>query len=246
MSLNHSDMKLIATIYSFFTFIVGIYYLFLSLSAFRIRRISKSSLRIERMPFFQAIICFLVTSLLFVPLYSDYKVGVTLLVFLLLFLARFDLWDILSKVLGEHSLLRTMYKIVVYLAIFVFGIHYILYLVEGSGSCCISDDVISKTTNELTKLILPFNMSKLLTASYRVVAFLSLLIYIRFAYLAYKKADKFLFVGLVINIFYYSYFFLNFLVVHNYWIPIFYLADLVIYLRLMKLDRKKIGLVTLS
>ncbi|EPZ51429.1 putative membrane protein [Bacteriovorax sp. BAL6_X] len=239
MSLNHSIVKLIPAIYSIFTFIIGLSFLFLSLSTLRLRHIYKSSLKVERMLFCQAIICFLVSSLIFVPYYSDYKVGVTLLVFLLLFLARFELWKILSKVLEEHKLLRIMYKIVVYLAIFIFGIHYILYLVEGSGSCCISDDVISKTTNELTKLILPFNMSKLLTASYQIVAFLSLLIYIRFAFLAYKKVDKFLFAGLMINIFYYSYFFLNFLVVHNYWIPIFYLADFVIYLRLMRFTRKK-------
>ncbi|POB14574.1 hypothetical protein C0Z22_05630 [Halobacteriovorax sp. DA5] len=239
VNLNQTEIKMIPAIYCSITFVVGIYYLFLSLSAYRVRTIFKSSFVVERMPFYQAVICFLIVSLLFVPLYSDYKIGVSLLIFFFLFLARLDLWSSLSRILKEHSLLMTMYKIVVYLALFIFGVHFFLYLIEGSGSCCISDDVISKTTNELTKLLLPFNMSKLLTASYRIVAFLSLLIYIRFAYLAYKKADKFLLVGLCINITYYCYFFFNFLVFHNYWIPIFYLADLVIYLRLIRISRGK-------
>ncbi len=239
MEYSLSDLNVI--IYVAFTLLAALYYLALSFHALRVKLIFKSTLPIERMPFYQGMICFLITSLVFVPMYSDYKIGVTLLIFFFIFLARLDLWSILSNILKEHSLLITMYKIVVYLALFIFGIHFFLYLIEGSGACCISDDVLSKTTNELTKLIMPFNMSKLLTASYRVVAFLSLLVYIRFAYLAYKKADKFLLVGLCVNIIYYLYFFLNFIVFHKYWIPIFYLADLIIYLALIKFSRKKLS-----
>ncbi|MGI4992970.1 hypothetical protein ACRXCV_10085 [Halobacteriovorax sp. GFR7] len=236
---NDSTIKLIPVIYCIFTFMVGLYFLYLSLSSFRVRQVFKSNYAIERMPFYQAIICFLVVSVFFVPFYSDYKVGVALLIFLFLFLARLELWKILGDYLQEHHLLMILYKIVVYLALFIFGVHYLIYLMEGSGACCISDNVIAKSNNQLAKTLLPFNLSNLLTSSYRVVAFLSLAIYMRFTYLSFKKADKYLFAGLAVHIIYYLHFLINFLVTHDYWVPIFFLADLVIYLRLIKLVKKK-------
>ncbi|WP_419168527.1 ATP-binding protein [Halobacteriovorax sp.] len=231
--------------FAFLAMAAGCYYLSLAITGLHLKRIgqgqSKHRVKTYLMAFSQSIVCFLVLAKYFFPIYSDKKVLVSLLLFTFGCFSKLLYWNNLSYYFKESSGPRIFYKIVIFSAIFVSVIHIIFYFIEGGGSCCLAPNVINETTSEILKIQVPFKVSSLLQGFQSGYIIVVWLIYFSFFYKALKTNDLAMKIGLglsVANVFYtLSYFVFDF----QYWIPLFFLTDIVEYTRLQRVEINQIN-----
>ncbi len=231
--------------YAFVAMATGCYYLSLGISGLHLNRIQNTihsnGLRTDIMAFCQTIVCLLVFVNFFLPMYSDKKVLVNLLIFLAISFARFYYWKNLSIIFNEKRLIRLAYNIIISCAAAVTLIHILLFFIDGGGQCCLDNNVVNNISNNLIRIQNPFRMSPLLTRFLQVYLISVTIIYIRFFIKALKSDDLALKVGLAVSI---SFILYSILFVSNdstMWAPFYFLIDIIEYTRFQKLEVENIN-----
>ncbi len=197
----------------------------------------RSYLKTSLMCFAQAVVCLIIVSNFFVPLYSEVKVTLTLIMFIFTYTARYYYLRNVSEVFKERYFLRWVYNAIVFGAIGACVIHLIWLYSSDVYTCCLGYPV-QKTNpvNYILQVQIPFKMNETFS---RFISFFTIsvsLVYLRLFTISFKTRDKFMIVGLflsVANIFYTTSF-------HafgfKYWIPLYFIVDLLEYTRLQQIE----------
>lgn len=223
----------------------GAYYLSLTLTGLHLRKIGQvySNTRISTcyMSFFQALVCFMVVAKFLFPLYSDIKVLISLLLFTFASIARFLYWRNLSYYFKESGISRIIYTVFASCAIFMALFHIILFFIEGGGTCCLAPDVINHTKSDIIRVQNPFKFSPMLRVFQGLYIIIVLIFYIRFFIKSLRTDDFIMKLGIGISTVYLSYSISYFVFGYHYWIPLFYLMDILEYTRLQKIEIEQIN-----
>ncbi|AYF44428.1 GHKL domain protein [Halobacteriovorax sp. BALOs_7] len=189
------------------------------------------------MCFAQAVVCFFIIAHFFMPIYSKAKVATTLLMFICTYTARYYYWENLSKVFDEPKAMRWVYKSIVFGAISLCLIHLLWMAFYDVHTCCLGPNLIkSNANNFILKVQIPFVLNKSFSG---LVAFFTLavsVVYIRFFLISLKQGDRLMIFGLLLSV-------LNILYTTSfhafgfqYWIPLYFIVDLIEYTRLQQLE----------
>ncbi|MFG1483608.1 ATP-binding protein [Halobacteriovorax sp. HFRX-2_2] len=217
------------------------YLISLGVTSIHLNRLSQnaqsSPIKTVVMCFSQAAVCLIIVSNFFFPLYSVYKVPLTLVMFIFTYTARYHYWRNLSEVFNENKTLRVIYNGIVVGAIGCCLIHLFWFLMKGPGPCCLGEEYIKNpASNYILKVQIPYLMNDSFSGFVKFFTISVSLVYIRFFLISLKSRDYLMIFGLfisVLNIFYTtSYHAFGF----KYWIPLYFVVDLLEYTRLQQLE----------
>ncbi|POB14575.1 HAMP domain-containing sensor histidine kinase [Halobacteriovorax sp. DA5] len=217
------------------------YLISLGITSIHLNRLSQnaqsSPIKTTIMCFSQAMVCMIIVLYFFFPLYSTYKVPLTLVMFIFTYTARYYYWRNLSEVFNENKTLRIIYSGIVVGAIGCCLIHLLWFFMKGAGPCCLGQELVKNpASNYILKVQIPFLMNESFSRFVKFFTITVSIVYIRFFLISLKTRDYLMIFGLlisVLNIFYTtSYHAFGF----KYWIPLYFVVDLLEYTRLQQLE----------